>query len=470
MFEEKSNEIRRRIVTLDVACTVASFLAAYAIWQFVSPDNFSQFFSHVALLPFIIAVLMYFLTNFDAYRSPRLTGLFDYGWAVLKSVVLGLGVVLVLLFFLKIQYVSRAVILIFALLDLWALGMARYYVVWYFRRSLRRGRNQLRVLIIGTGSRAKRFTEVFKDNTEWGIHVVGFLDPDPALLGQQLFESSVIGTVGDIGKVLKENVIDEVIVAIPRSMLPRVDRIAAACQEEGVRFGVMVDMFDMSVPRMKFTVLEGLPLLTMEPVAQDEGKLMVKRLMDLVVTLFAMPALLPVLAAIAVAIRLDSAGPAFFIQQRVGLNKRRFPMFKFRTMVQGADAMIKQIEHLNEAEGPIFKIANDPRVTKVGRFLRRTSLDELPQLINVLRGEMSLVGPRPMSERDVDLFDQGIQRKRFSVKPGVTCLWQVSGRSNLPFTKWLELDLRYIDQWSLGLDVKILLKTLPVVLKGTGAV
>jgi exopolysaccharide biosynthesis polyprenyl glycosylphosphotransferase len=470
MFEEKSNEFRRNIVTLDMVCTVVSFLAAYAIWQFLSPESLSHFPSHLALLPFIIAVLSYFLTTFDAYSSPRLTGLFDYSWAILKSIVLGLGVVLALLFFLKIQYISRAVILIFALLDLWALGMARYFVVWYFRRSLRRGRNQLRVLIVGTGSRAQRFTEVFKDNTEWGIHVVGFLDPDPERVGQPLFESSVIGTVADIGKVLKENVIDEVIVAIPRSMLPRVDNIASACQEEGVRFGVMVDMFEMSVPRMKFTLLEGLPLLTMEPVAQDEGKLAIKRLMDLTVTLLAMPVLLPVLAVIAIAIRLDSAGPAFFVQQRVGLSKRRFPMFKFRTMVQNAEAMIKQIEHLNEAEGPIFKIAKDPRVTKVGRFLRRTSLDELPQLINVLRGEMSLVGPRPMSERDVDLFDQGIQRKRFSVKPGVTCLWQVSGRSNLPFSKWLELDLRYIDQWSLGLDVKILLKTIPVVLKGTGAV
>ena len=179
--------------------------------------------------------------------------------------------------------------------------------------------------------------------------------------------------------------------------------------------------------------------------------------------------LLPLMAMIAAAIKVDSSGPVFFKQLRVGQNKRRFMLYKFRTMVDGSEHRQSEFEHLNEAEGPIFKIANDPRATRVGRFLRRTSLDELPQLLNVLRGEMGLVGPRPMSLRDVNLFDRGIQRKRFSVKPGITCLWQVSGRSRLPFAKWLELDLWYIEHWSLLLDVKILFRTIPAVLRGTGA-
>jgi len=232
----------------------------------------------------------------------------------------------------------------------------------------------------------------------------------------------------------------------------------------------MADVFDVHVARMRLVELDDIPLLTMEPVVQDSAKLLVKRTMDVALTGIAMPFLLPLFVVVGVAIKLDSPGPVFFVQERVGLNKRRFPLLKFRTMVADAESRLSEIEHLNEAAGPIFKIQNDPRVTRVGRFLRRTSLDELPQLLNVLHGEMSLIGPRPMSIRDVDLFDQGVQRKRFSVRPGLACLREVSGRSRLTFAEWLALDLHYIENWSLALDLKIFLKLLPAVLKGSGAV
>jgi exopolysaccharide biosynthesis polyprenyl glycosylphosphotransferase len=287
-------------------------------------------------------------------------------------------------------------------------------------------------------------------------------------VGDRVLESTVLGTVGDITSVLKGNVIDEVILAVPRAMIPDVDKIAQACDEEGVKLCLMADVFDVHAARTRLVALGPIPLLTLEPVAQEDWQLLVKRCMDLAIAALIVP-LLPVFGLIALAIKLDSPGPVFFRQERVGLHKRRFRMLKFRTMVQDADRRQAEVEHLNEAKGPIFKIADDPRITRVGRLLRRSSLDELPQILHVLTGEMSLVGPRPMSLRDVDLFDQGIQRKRFSVKPGLTCLWQVSGRSNLPFSKWLELDLYYIEHWSLGLDLKILCKTIPAVLSGNGA-
>jgi exopolysaccharide biosynthesis polyprenyl glycosylphosphotransferase len=345
----------------------------------------------------------------------------------------------------------------------------RIGVVWYFHRALRRGEYFRRVLIVGSGTRAKRLAETLLQNSEWGIRIVGHLDPDPARVGDRVLESSVLGTVGDISSVLKANVIDEVILAVPRAMIPDVGKIAQACEEEGVKLCLMADVFDVNAVRTRLVALGPIPLLTLEPVAQEEWKLFVKRLMDLAIAAFMVPLLLPTIGLIVLAIKLDSPGPVFFIQERVGRRKRRFRMLKFRTMVQGADQRQAEVEHLNEAKGPIFKIANDPRITRVGRFLRRSSLDELPQLLHVLTGEMSLVGPRPMSLRDVDLFDQGIQRKRFSVKPGLTCLWQISGRSDLPFSKWLELDLAYIERWSLSLDLKILIKTLPAVVSGRGA-
>jgi exopolysaccharide biosynthesis polyprenyl glycosylphosphotransferase len=325
-------------------------------------------------------------------------------------------------------------------------------------------------LIIGSGSRARRLAESLLRNADWGVHIVGYLDPDPARHGDHVLGASVVGTIDDITSIFRDHVIDEVVLAIPRSMIPDVEKIVRACEEEGIRFLLMADVFDVNVARLRLTHFSEIPLLTFEPVAQEEWALLAKRIMDLTLSVLMLPMLLPLMAVVAIAIRLDSAGPVFFVQNRVGLNKRHFRMLKFRTMADGSEQLQAQLEHLNEAHGPIFKIAKDPRITRVGRFLRRTSLDELPQLFNVIKGDMSLVGPRPMSLRDVNLFDRGIQRKRFSVKPGVTCLWQISGRSQLPFSRWLELDLSYIEQWSLGLDIKILFKTVPVVLKGTGAV
>ena len=301
------------------------------------------------------------------------------------------------------------------------------------------------------------------------LEIIGYLDIDSKRSDFQISESCVIGTIADIRTILKWHVVDEVILAITRSMIDDVEEIVHACEEEGIKFRIMADFYDLQISRVSLIKVGEIPLLTLEPVAFDEGKLFIKRLIDVVVSAICIILFLPVMAVIAVAIKIDSKGPVFFKQQRVGLRKRRFEMIKFRSMYEGSDERIHELKYLNEAEGPIFKIADDPRITPVGRVLRQTSLDELPQLFNVLRGEMSLVGPRPMSLRDVDLFDQSIQRKRFSVMPGLTCLWQISGRSNLPFSKWLELDLKYIDSWNLALDFKIMLKTIPAVISGEGA-
>jgi len=470
MFEERSQQLDRVTTLLDIALTVVVFLIAVWLRNVVAGGDPIHVLSHIALLPFILALWGFFLALFGAYDGPRFTSRRQYVWAVAQAVAASLASLLTVLFLLKIQYVSRAVVTVFAVLDSVALAGIRLGVVWYFHRALGRGDFFRRVLIVGSGTRAQRLAESLLDNSEWGIRIVGHLDPDPTRVGDRVLHATVVGTVGDISAVLKAHVIDEVILAIPRAMIPDVDAIAHACEEEGVKLSLMADVFDVRVARTRLVAFAGIPLLTLEPVAHEEWKVLVKRLMDLAVASVVAPLLLPLIGVIALAVKLDSPGPVFFVQERVGLHKRRFRMLKFRTMVTGAERLQAQLEHLNEATGPVFKIANDPRITRVGRVLRRTSLDELPQILHVLTGEMSLVGPRPMSLRDVDRFDQGIQRRRFSVKPGLTCLWQVSGRSQLPFSRWLELDLHYIEHWGLGLDVKILFKTIPAVLRGTGAV
>jgi lipopolysaccharide/colanic/teichoic acid biosynthesis glycosyltransferase len=196
---------------------------------------------------------------------------------------------------------------------------------------------------------------------------------------------------------------------------------------------------------------------------------LIKRLVDLIVASSLLIILAPLLVVIGIAVRWDSPGPALFAQERVGLNKRRFKLFKFRTMVVDAEKRLAELESKNEVSGPVFKIKKDPRITRLGAFLRKASLDELPQLLNVVRGEMSLVGPRPLAVRDYLGFSQDWHRRRFSVRPGITCLWQVLGRSSIPFERWMELDMQYIDQWSLSLDLEILLRTIPAILRGSGA-
>jgi exopolysaccharide biosynthesis polyprenyl glycosylphosphotransferase len=469
MFDERSAQFQRVTWLLDIGLTVLVFLAVSSLRTLAGHDEARDALSHVAVLPFVLALWMLFLAYFGAYRSPRTTSRSSYLWAVGRAVGAGVVALFTALFALQIEYVSRGLIAEFAAVDLLALAGVRLAAVWYFRRSLTRGDAFRRVLIVGSGTRAQTLAETLRRQSDWGITIVGHLDPDPARVGEPVLDSVVLGTVGDINSVLKENVIDQVVLAIPRGMIQDVDKIAQACEEEGVTLSFMADVFPVRVARTRLVELGPIPLLTLEPVAQEESKLLVKRAIDIALAGATLPVLLPLFALIALAITLDSRGPVFFVQERVGLHKRRFRMLKFRTMVAGADRMQTQVEHLNQAQGPIFKIANDPRITRVGRLLRRSSLDELPQILHVLTGQMSLVGPRPMSLRDVDRFDQGIQRKRFSVKPGLTCLWQVSGRSNLPFSEWLRLDLDYIQRWSLGLDVRILFRTIPAVLTARGA-
>jgi len=309
------------------------------------------------------------------------------------------------------------------------------------RRAMGRSGGPRRILIVGTGMRALAF---------WR-----------RLQHDQPFDY-------ELEQLLMRHAIDEVCIALPiKSHYPDVQETIRVCERVGVQAKYQADLFDSQVAWPWFDDPSS-PTVTMHVVPSDY-RLAIKRCVDVAGALAALVVLTPVLATIAVAIRLTSPGPVIFAQERYGLNRRRFRMLKFRTMRKDAEQLQATLEARNEADGPVFKIADDPRITPVGRFLRRTSLDELPQFVNVLRGEMSLVGPRPLPLRDVSRFTSASDMRRFSVRPGLTCLWQISGRSSLSFSDWIRLDLAYIDRWSLLLDLVILVRTVPAVLKGAGA-
>ena len=470
-MDTKASHISRLLMILDVCLTLFVYIVSFWLGVYYLGGDPDYLLAYLALSPLLWLSQSYFMSKFGAYKRLSVTSFVSFSLIIVKSIAISVFVFFTFLYALKIGFVSRGVLLMFVIMNFSILMAVRVLLVWwYFYRAKEKGENHQKVLIIGTGERAQRLSSSLEKHSEWGIDVIGYLDPKPEMVDSGVLSAPLLGSVNDVTEVLESRVVDEVILAIPRTMIANVQNIVDACEEQGVRFQLMADVFDMRVTNTQLSDIDGIPLLTFEPVSRSATDVVVKRLFDLSLTLLAMPLVLPVMAVVAIAVRLDSPGPILFVQQRVGYRKRLFPMYKFRSMYVDAEERLKEIEHLNEAEGPIFKMADDPRVTKVGKFIRRTSLDELPQLFNVLRGHMSLVGPRPMSIRDVDLFDRAIQRKRFSVKPGLTCIWQISGRSNLPFDKWLELDLEYIDNWSLELDLKILLKTIPAVLVSRGAV
>ncbi|MDD4900452.1 MAG: sugar transferase, partial [Candidatus Omnitrophica bacterium] len=290
-----------------------------------------------------------------------------------------------------------------------------------------------------------------------------------ALAGQEIYGYRVLGALKNLTEIAHQNVIDEAIFVVPRSWLNRIEEGMAFLEKEGIRMHLAVDYFEMQVAKAKQTDFNGFPLLTFETTPDRLWHLLIKRLIDTSLSTLLIVILSPLFLLIAFLIKVTSSGPVFFKQKRCGRNVRTFTLYKFRTMVENAEEILLGLREQNEMTGPAFKIKHDPRLTCIGAFLRKTSLDELPQLFNVLRGEMSLVGPRPPIPMEVNAYESW-QRRRLSMRPGITCLWQVNGRNLIKdFDKWMKLDLYYIDHWSLWLDIKIMFKTIPVVLFGIGA-
>ncbi len=341
--------------------------------------------------------------------------------------------------------------------------LSAYLLDWVAARDPRRA------VILGSGRRASKAWRAIRTRYRSSIQMLGFVDDRELEEMPPDVASRYLGTLDDLSSLLLKEVVDLILIAMPiRSCYPLMQRAVHIAESAGVR---VVYLDDIYATRRQHND----PHITIfRELAPDQEQYLVfltaKRVVDVLGALFGLVLLSPLFLCIAIGVKLTSPGPVFFCQERYGYRRRRFRMIKFRSMVHGAEQLLPDLEHANEASGPIFKIKNDPRVTRFGRFLRSTSLDELPQLWNVLTGDMSLVGPRPMSVRDVSLFDEAALMRRFSVRPGMTGLWQVSGRSEVGFEEWVRMDNRYIDGWSLGLDLKILARTVGTVIKRSGAI
>ncbi len=483
MLKEQARYLAAGIFSLDLALTAGAFFAAYwlrnALLPGVSlgtvPGRLYPLDSYLPLLPLALLIWGGLLLSSGRYRSHRTVPLLEEALALIR--VCGIGVVIFTLtiFALRLgeklfdDQIRRVWIFLFGILNLIFLLTEKLALRITSRHVREKGLNYRTVLIVGTNVTALEIAESIRDHRYWGYRIIGFvLNGEP---GTDRLPSRypVLGRTQDIPRIVEQNVVDEVIFAVTRRNLDKLEDLFLALREQGIQTRFAIDLFPHTRARAKLEELDGMPMLSFSTAPTSVFKLIFKRIVDIAVSALVLIISLPLVLTISAAIKLTSSGGVLFRQTRCGLNGRRFTLYKFRTMVHDAEARRQEVQHLNEMDGPVFKVKRDPRIDGVvGRFLRKFSLDELPQLWNVLRGHMSLVGPRPPIPEEVALYERW-QRRRLSMKPGLTCLWQISGRNEVDFDRWMALDLEYIDSWSPALDLKILLKTIPVVLSGKGA-
>ena len=427
--------------------------------------------SNAALFGLLIYIWHYCFRIYGLYFSSRLSTPREILFKTLRAVG---AASLALLLMAKIgdwEVITLWTTACFGFIAAAFVGGLRMSVYRLSRRFRRRGINAKSLLVIGGGARSEQLIKKINQKSELGYRILGYLDSTPSFSRRQVAGVPWIGNIEDLRAIIDDEVVDEVAIALPiKSHYAQIKTAIAQLEEQGVVVHLLSDFFPHQLARIEPQNFQGMPLLSLHSAPAVCWRTEVKRIVDVFGAIALLTLCAPLFVVIAILIRLDSRGAIFFTQERMGYNKRRFRMIKFRTMVADAEARLEAIEHLNEKQGPIFKIRKDPRITPIGGILRKFSLDELPQLINVLLGDMSLVGPRPLSIRDGSRLEECWQKRRFSVSPGMTCLWQISGRSNLSFEEWVALDLKYIDSWSLQLDWLILLKTIPAVLTARGAV
>ena len=458
----------------DVAILIMALLLAFCIvTNHMSGITFGQFLSLrikivnlVGLLCMIVLWQMIY-HYFHLYRSRRLQKHSQEYWDIVKATTVGTCI-----FFLggrifNVSALAPPFTFVFWLSTTFLTISFRTILRYALKKVRVGGRNLRLILIVGTNERAYEFVRVVEESKELGYRVVGYMDDTTHLPKEGI---NLLGKLEEFPNIIRNRIIDEVIIALPiKSQYKKIQGIIEKAEEQGIMVRYLSDLFNTKVAASRTETLDGFPVLEMAAGSQDDWRGLVKRALDVVLGSVLILLTFPLMLVAAIAVKLTSRGPVLFVQDRVGLNKRIFGVYKFRTMVTDAEKLQTELEVQNEMDAPVFKVKNDPRITKVGRWLRKISIDELPQLVNVLKGDMSLVGPRPLPVRDYEGFSQDWQRRRFSIRPGITCIWQISGRSDTSFDDWMKLDMEYIDNWSLSGDLKILFKTIPAVINGKGA-
>jgi exopolysaccharide biosynthesis polyprenyl glycosylphosphotransferase len=476
LYDEKEKLIGASLLFFDIVLIGLAFMATDFFAKGLGQDL--EIVTHPRSALVLLMCTMIYLISFmffgfyKTFRHQSMDHLFSM---TLVGVLFGSMGVITLMFVLDVEGLNRGVLGIFSLTILAFLVCAKTMAFVFLKRFRVRGYNYKNVLIIGSKTRAQEMIDAIYRHPGAGYRVIGCLEIDNSFVGKTLnYGAEVIGTLREHYRdIVMNQEVDELVFAIPLDEIKGAADYVALAEEMGVNIRVLPDWqihrmtYSPGTASIYYDKFLGLPTLALSSIPQKETELFLKAVIDYAGACALLVLTSPVMALTAIAIKLTSPGPILFRQTRSGLNGRRFTVYKFRSMTADAEQMKEELKFFNEEDGPAFKIKDDPRLTPVGRFIRTASIDELPQLINVLRGEMSLVGPRPPIPEEVTHYKPW-QRRRLSLKPGLTCIWQVKARNNTDFNTWMKLDLEYIDNWSIFLDLKLLLLTIPAVLSGTG--
>jgi exopolysaccharide biosynthesis polyprenyl glycosylphosphotransferase len=459
---------RRQELNTQLQQLIDAFLLAFSLWAAYVLRYYSTFWFDLskAIDPqtnyaWLLIVIMPFgpiLLDLQGFYQSPLNKTQRKSLLQIVRAMVGLSIIVsACVIFLRLPLANRAVPILFILIGTLVLLMKERVIAAHLRRKALRGERREPILLAGLPQDMAALERSFTPEQRLLIEVAGRIDIDRQ-------------PISDLVEAMHRHAVTRVIFAAGHSELNRVQQAIGACEIEGVPAWLMADFIQTSIARPDFDAFAGRPMLVFRSTPGVSWALMLKEVIDRVGAFIALVTMALPMAAVALVIRITSKGPVIFRQRRAGRFGKPFVMYKFRSMTDDAEMRRAELEPFNQMSGPVFKVESDPRITPFGRWLRRTSFDELPQLVNVLMGDMSLVGPRPLPLYEVERFEETAQRRRLSVKPGLTCLWQISGRNQLrDFRDWVRLDLDYIDHWSLGLDFKILLRTIPAVLMGLGA-
>ncbi len=460
----------------DFLTAVASFIAAYYLADFLH-RQFPYFFPRTVplqtsqlLVVLVIGFCYVVLFSYqNAYSYQRFTSLFREYIIVFKVTSLGILIDIALLFLVRFGDLSRTIVIAMFLVSV-LFFLAEKTLMFEVAAFIRgKGKNRRRVLLVGTGRRARQFIEAVDCNFKWGLDIVGVLAENQERVGEEFCGKGIVDTLENIESALKNTNPQEVIITISTKRFDLIRSLLEVCEQQGVVARLNSNFFGRITKDVTVDKIYGLDIITFSMVHQSEAQLILKRLIDIVVSFIALVMLSPLVLLVALGILITDGRPVLYQWNVIGLDRRAIKSWKFRTMVRNADRLKDSLAGKNEMSGPVFKIKDDPRILPFGRLLRKWSIDELPQLFSVLKGDLSLVGPRPAGPHELERYESW-QRRKLCIKSGLTCLWQVNGRNKIDsFDEWVKLDLEYIDSWSIWLDLKILLKTIPAVLSGKGA-